>query len=413
MATPQPIRSSQPHIHVAGANCPVCDQPIPNEKVEQVRAKVEARERELSDAVTARLKNEFAQEKVQIQTNANAVLEQHKKDSAATLEALKSEFATREAAAREEAARTAKAEAAQQIESLTQANAALQQSAQEKIAEAQREKATALQQYQTLQANHEEIVSQRVLETREAMEKSKTEAVNAIKSEHFEEKQKLTTKLEDLTRQLEKKTAEERGEGAEVNLFEALKAEFPRDQIRRVGKGSQGADIIHEIVHNHKVCGRIVYDCKDRNAWRNDYTTKLREDQIAAKAEHAILASRVFPAGEKQLCEQNGVLIANPARVIALVQVIRRHVVHIHTLKLSNEKRQQKTVALYEFITSERCNQLLERVDSHAEELLKLQAKEKKDHDALWKKQGTLLRGVQKAKGDLSAEIDRIIESTD
>jgi len=33
--------------------------------------------------------------------------------------------------------------------------------------------------------------------------------------------------------------------------------------------------------------------------WRNDYVTKLREDQIAAKAEHAILSSRVFPAGNR------------------------------------------------------------------------------------------------------------------
>jgi hypothetical protein len=37
-------------------------------------------------------------------------------------------------------------------------------------------------------------------------------------------------------RALENKTAEELGEGAEVDLFESLKSEFPEDNIRRVPK---------------------------------------------------------------------------------------------------------------------------------------------------------------------------------
>jgi hypothetical protein len=396
MAAPQTaVRSSQPHIHISGLQCPVCDQPIPSEKADQVRARMDAREREVSESVSARLKEQFAQERVQIEANARVVVEKLQMDSAAAIEAVKREGLQKEASAREEGSMAAQA------------------AAQEKIAQAERDKTAALSQYEALKTNHEAIVGQRVNEAREAMEKAKTEAVNAIKAEHFDEKQKLTGKLEELTRQLEKKSADERGEGAEVNLFEALKEEFPRDSIKRVGKGAQGADIIHEIIHNNKVCGRIVYDCKDRSAWRNDYVTKLREDQTAAKAEHSILSSRVFPAGARQLCEQSGVLIANPARVIALVQMLRRHIVQLSTLRLSNEKRAQKTVALYEFIRSDRCTQLFERIDGRAEDLLKLQAKEKKEHDALWKKQGTLYRDVQKACGDLCSEIDRIIEAAD
>jgi hypothetical protein len=432
MPTAQPAaRTSPVHIHIAGLQCPVCDQPIPNEKAEQVRARMEARERELSDAVTNRLKEQFAQERVQIEANARVALEKLKGDSAEAIEAVKREAAQKEAAVREAGLKAgqaaaqeqitalvrtnaaATAAAQEQIAALTQTNSELQAAAQEKLAEAEGDKVAALARYQELQASQETIIGQRVNEAREALEKAKTEAVNAVKAEQFTEKQKLTGKLEELTRQLEKKSAEERGEGAEVNLFEALKEAFPRDNIKRVGKGAQGADIIHEFVHNNKVCGRIVYDCKDRSQWRDDYATKLRADQIAAKAEHAILSSRTFPKDQRQLCERGGVLIANPARVIALVQLIRRHAVQLSTLRLSNEKRAQKTAALYEFIRSERCAQLFERIDAQAAELLKLQEKEKKDHDSLWKKQGTLFRGVQKACGDLTSEIDRIIEVAD
>lgn len=116
-----------------------------------------------------------------------------------------------------------------------------------------------------------------------------------------------------------------------------------------------------------------------------------------------------FPAEQRQLCVQDGVIIANPARVVALVQMIRRHVVQLHTLRLSNTERAEKTADLYDFIRSERCTQLFERIDGHAETLLGLQEKEKKAHDDTWNRQGTLYRDIQKTCGELTSEIDRII----
>ena len=83
--------------------------------------------------------------------------------------------------------------------------------------------------------------------------------------------------------------------------------------------------------------------------------TKLASDQMAAKAEHAVLSTSKFPKGARQLHVQDGVILAGPARVVALVQVIRRHLVQTHTLRLSNDERAKKTAALYDFITSERC----------------------------------------------------------
>jgi uncharacterized protein with PIN domain len=57
MASPQPaLRPSQPHIHLKGALCPVCDQPIPHEKAEQVQARIEARDRAAAETVTSRMK---------------------------------------------------------------------------------------------------------------------------------------------------------------------------------------------------------------------------------------------------------------------------------------------------------------------------------------------------------------------
>jgi hypothetical protein len=377
--------------HILGSQCPVCDQPIPTEKVDQARSRLETREREVSEKVVARLQAQFAKERTQLEAGAHVELERAKREAAVAVEAAAREAIEREIAAREHGAAAARDEASQAV------------------AHAERDKAAALLRYETLRSEHDSILEKRVEEVREAMEATQTDALTAIKVAHFEEKRRLTGHLEQLTRQLERKAADERGEGAEVDLFEALREEFSRDAITRVAKGSPGVDIVHDVFHNDRLCGRIVYDCKDRSSWRNEYSLKLRADQIAAGADHAILSTRVFPAGARQLCELEGVLVANPARVVALVHLVRRHLVQLSTLRLGNEQRVRKTAELYDFIRSETCARMFDTVDRQADDLLRLQEKERREHELLWKRQEALYRTLRKTSADMRSEIDRII----
>ena len=275
---------------------------------------------------------------------------------------------------------------------------------------AEKAKAAEAERKLLLQATQHELALQQSLGSqREVLEKAKDEAISAEKAKAFEETQKLSNKVGELQRALDKKSNEELGEGAEVDLFESLKKEFPDDSIERVQKGAAGADIIHVVMHNRKACGTIVYDSKNHLVFRNDHVTKLRSDQMAQKAEHAILSLRKFPAGKSQLCKQDGVLLANPARVVSVVLLLRQHLVQIHVLRISAAERETKTVTLYDFITSDRYAQLLARVDTHADELLEQQVKEKRQHDATWKKNGELIRSIQKTSADLTAEVSAII----
>lgn len=369
---------------VEDEKCPWCDQLIPHEKFDEIHARIAAKERQRTVEADARLKAQLAQERGQLEAKARADVELIRRQNA---------------------------EAIQQVraEAMNAAQAAMA----EKLAQSEAGKVAADEKLKLLQNTHQAELNTRLQEQRASLEKAQTAAVSTEKANAFKERQKLEGKLQELQRALQKKTAEELGEGAEVDLFEALKAEFEGDRIKRVAKGSAGADIIHEVVHNGAVCGTIVYDSKNRNAWRNDYVTKLRQDQLAAKADHAILASAVFPSGAKQLHIQEGVIIANPARVVVLGEMLRKQVVQTHTLRLSNQAREQKTEQLYAFITSDRCAQLFERADSLVDDLLALEVKEVSAHEATWKKRGELLRSAQKVTGDLTAEIDRIVCAKD
>jgi hypothetical protein len=261
----------------------------------------------------------------------------------------------------------------------------------------------------TLTEQHAVEMTQNLNSQREIMEKDKDAAVNGAKAEAFKETQKLADRVNDLQRALEKKTNEELGEGAEIDLFEALRKEFPDDRIARIAKGAPGADILHVVVCRGEECGVIIYDSKNHNQFRSEHVEKLKADQLAAKADHAILSTHKFPAGSRQLHVRDGILLANPARVVVIASLFRQHIIEVHTLRLSGIERESKTVALYDFITSDRCTQLLGRVEARADELLKQQAKEIKWHENNWKNQGESIRAIQKAKADLENEISGII----
>jgi hypothetical protein len=362
----------KPHAHEAGDRCPLCEQPIAQDIVRRIEAK----------------KREHYQ----------AALDQARAEAAAGAE---------------QKVQAARAEAVLAAESAMAARLAEFQS---KLAQAEQARAAAQGQIAALKEAKEAAIAQRVAEIEaglqrkaEDLQREKDAAVLAERTKAFEDQQKLQAKLQDMQRQLERKSAHELGEGSEVDLFEQLRATFESDRIVRVGKGVNGADVIHEVIHNGKTCGKIVYDAKNRNAWQNEFVTKLRADKIAQAADHAILSSNKFPKDTAHVHYQDGVIIASPARVTAIVQLLRDQVVRMHELRISKEGREQKSVELYAFITSEHCKALLDQLETQASRMLELDTREQEAHRRLWEQRKKLINSVQKARSDLVFEIDRII----
>jgi hypothetical protein len=279
----------------------------------------------------------------------------------------------------------------------------------EAVAEANTKALCAQQELRTFSEQQDHMINERLNSQREILEKDKETAVNVEKANAFEENQKLSAKVNELQRALEKKTSEELGEGAEIDLFEALRAEFPDDDITRFAKGAPGADIRHVVKLRGQECGTIIYDSKNHKAFRSEHVAKLRSDQLAAKAEHAILSLHKFPEGTRQLHQRDGVLLANPARVVALANLLRQHIIQVHTMRLSGIEREKKTVALYDFITSEQYVQLVRRVEERTNDLRKEQEKEVKWHEAHWRREGEALRSIQKAEADIENAVAGIL----
>ena len=356
------------HSHAAAGRCPMCEQPIGQD----IARKIEAKQREHYEAALVKARAEAA--------------------SAAEQKV---------AAARAEAKLAAEAAATAKLADV-----------QAKLTQAEQAKAAANEQIAALKAAEEAAIEKRVAEVQEGLQRQKEDLLREKEAAVLAEKAKvlkLQSDLADVQRKLEGKSANELGEGSEVDLFEQLRAAFDGDRIVRVGKGVNGADVIHEVVHNGRVCGKIVYDAKNRNAWQNEFVTKLRADKIAQGADHAILSSNKFPKDKAQVHYQDGVIVAAPQRVAAIVQLLRDQVVRMHELRVSKEGREQKSIEIYAFITSEHCKQLIDQVETQAARMLELDGKEQEAHRRLWDQRKKLITTVQKARSDLVFEIDRII----
>ncbi len=275
-------------------------------------------------------------------------LDQMKKAKEAEIARLKEEGTAEVSRARQEA--TQEAEARVRAALVAQEAAAAEANA--RACEAERK-------VSALAEQHASEMEKGLSAQREIMEKAKDQAVNAEKSRAFEENQKLSTKVNELQRALEKKTTEELGEGAEVDLYESLRTEFPDDKITRIPRGVAGADVRQIVMDRGESCGTILYDSKNHKQFRYEHVTKLRTDQLAEKAEHAVLSTQKFPQGKYQIHIQEGVILANPARVLSIATILRQQLIQLHTLRLSSVERESKTAALYEFINSAHCSDLL------------------------------------------------------
>lgn len=324
---------------------------------------------------------------VKEQANLKAELHKAREDGAAAADKIRAEAAANEVAIRAEA--TTAAESAAQV----------------RITAAEEARKAAEEHAQAVKAAHTTELG----EQRESLEKASLKTLQEERADWFGEKQKLEEKLQDVTRQLQSKSPDELGDGAELDLFELLKEAFPEDKITRFAKGEPGADTLHEVYHNGKPCGRIVYESKNSSRWLNDYVAKLRQDQTAAQADHAILSTYKLPSNAKHVHLQDTVIVCQPARVLVLAQIVRRHIVQVHSLRHSNEERANKTEALYNYITSARCGQFLEDIKTHTETLEEIDVTEVKAHKKTWEKRGEVHRKILRVHGDLCSEIDGII----
>ncbi len=418
------------------SKCPWCGNTIPQAKFIEIEGRIRLEEKKKLAQVEASLKKQYEEQaKLQVERETKKVAEKERKAAEQWAKAQTSKLQAERDSALENAKASAAKEAALKKKMTEDAEHAVKKAVdverkaaaertQEQTRKLQTERDGAVKKAQTLEeqqltlkkqlaAQAEKNLQEELAKERQILERDREQREKKLKAEFTREHEKTKNKVAKLERQLQKKTPNELGDGAEIDLFEELRSLFKGDHFSRVPKGEQGADIHHEIYHKGQSCGKIIYDSKNRQGWQATYASKLRADQTAAGAAHAILSTNCFPTGKKELCIVNDVIAVSPARVVQIVQLLRNSMVRMHVLNLSLQERSGKMAELYKFISSEAFNQSFREADKLTQDILDLDVKEVKAHEDVWKKRGFFTKRLKNVLTEMQTEISAIVERSD
>lgn len=356
MAIQAPAVAPSGHPHPEVDLCPWCEQPIPHAKFLEIKARVAGEERK-------KLAELRSQHRVELQRQRMAVE--------------------------------------------TEVRAAERKASKTKMADAERGQKAAEKALKDARLEQDRLILAARREDRAAFEKAAKETAAKEKAANDALMRKMTDQIDSLQRQVDAQRAATLGEGADVDIAEALKEAFPGDAFARLS--GEGANLSQQIVDGGRVCGSIVYDTRKHESWRKGYVSKIRRDQLAAKAECAIVASRSLPSGTNQVHVEGQVIVANPARVVAIAMIVRRLLIQVAAVRMSLQDRVKKSDEMYAYIASDGFAQLLTEIDAATTDLLEIDVQEQSAHALVWRKRGQLIQGIVKSQGRIEASIEGIL----
>jgi hypothetical protein len=241
---------------------------------------------------------------------------------------------------------------------------------------------------------------------RELLERQKEIEEKARKKEREEfelERIKLKKQLEDQTklademkRKAEQGSMQMQGEVQELAIENLLKNIYPFDIIQEVKKGERGADVIQTVINSlQNQCGKIVYESKRTKNFNNEWIDKLKNDQIIAKADIAVLVTETMPKDMEKFGELDGVWVCGFHEVKSLSFVLREMLIKVHSVKKSEENKGDKMELLYKYLTGNEFVQNVKRIVENYETMQNQLTKEKNAMHRIWKEREKQITIVQ------------------
>ncbi|STX28734.1 coiled-coil protein [Legionella beliardensis] len=241
---------------------------------------------------------------------------------------------------------------------------------EEKLAAAQKVQADLLRQQRELEDAKREMdltIEKSIQEgLAEIREKARREAEGALQLKVQEKEETILAmqkQIEQLKQKAEQGSQQLQGEVQELMLENMLQAKFPTDVIESVPKGEFGGDILQRVfAFNGQDCGTILWESKRTKHWNEQWLTKLRDDQRAAKAEICVIVSQALPVNVETFEQIDGVWVTHPRAAFPVAMVLRQTLLDIAMVRKASEGQQTKTELVYQYLTGPRFRQRIEAI---------------------------------------------------
>ena len=196
-----------------------------------------------------------------------------------------------------------------------------------------------------------ELESMRKLdkERQQIEEKAKKETEESHRLKDLEKDKQLSDmrkQIEELKRKAEWGSQKIQGMVMETELEKILRDEFHFDEIEPVSSGVKGADVIQTVkTQKGQICGKILWESKRTKSWSDTWIQKMKDDQRDAKANVAVIVSKVLPKGLHHFREIGGVWVSDLDSAISLGVVLRTMLIQVaKTQELQTGKEEKKEI---------------------------------------------------------------------
>ena len=272
--------------------------------------------------------------------------------------------------------------------------------------------------------------SKEIVKLEQAQKSFKKKATEQA-SEYFEAKKKklqselserdvqinrFSEKVESLEKQLKQSQSELKGEVGELDLLASLTEAFPNDHFRRQKRGTSSGDVMHQIRENGKSLDiPIVYDNKAAKTVTKNDIEKAKKYQKIHGTNHVVIVSARLPKTKVPngyYATQDGIHLVHPSIVVEITKQLRNSIIEISKLQLSTKDQKSKQTQLYEYMIGSEFSRILDNIFTAHETLYKIQSKEEKDHQTLWKARRNEIDKLVRLSNDFSSGVESITQTS-
>ncbi len=251
------------------------------------------------------------------------------------------------------------------------------------------------------------LAKKQALEEGIEKQKKKFETTNKLLEQKVKELGLKDERIKELQKQLkEGRTPQDAGRDFEIELVETLKQKFPNDRIehpKNVG------DILHYIVCEGKEIGNIVYECKKTEKFNKNYITQIKNDVIKREANYGVLVTFAFDEKQSQFRVEKDILIVHPYGAPYLAEVLRKSLIQLYSLKLSDKELSERAKRLLEYIKGNKFRNSVKDTITRAKELYELLNKEVESHKTLWEKRHAHYNAITQQSKEIEEDSKNIV----
>jgi len=221
-------------------------------------------------------------------------------------------------------------------------------------------------------------------------------------------KEKVIEGLKETVRQLrEGTTPQTEGLEFEDNLTRRLTKEFPSDEVQHKGKSG---DILHAVFDAKEQCGLIVYELKRTRFIQTDHVRQAAEARQIRGADIAILVTTGTRRGFNGFSTMDGIPVVAPQGVIALVAILREHLVQMHRANVSREQRELIAKRVIAFLTGAQFRNHIGGIVQMATELQRMLKTEAKAHMKAWQERWGCYQSISWGSAQIKANLALVFQ---